>query len=101
MRVDAYAPGTVPPTLAARLLNRAGTSMLDVPVQMSGVTGEMEVALASLAAGEYLLELNAKAESGSAQQMVAFRINNSCQLSAISFRALSRQFSDSELTAES
>jgi len=74
VRVDAYAPGTVPPTLAARLLNRAGTSMLDVPVQMSGVTGEMEVALASLAAGEYLLELNAKAESGSAQQMVAFRI---------------------------
>ena len=34
----------------------------------------MEVALASLAAGEYLLELNAKAESGTAQQMVAFRI---------------------------
>ena len=34
----------------------------------------MELAFASLAAGEYLLELNAKAEAGTAQDMVAFRV---------------------------
>ena len=74
VRVDAYSPGSAPPAIAARLLNRAGTAMLDVPVQMSGVTGEMEIAFASLAAGDYLLELNAKSEAGTSQQMVAFRV---------------------------
>jgi VWFA-related protein len=74
VRVDAYGPGTASPGIAARLLNRAGTGVLDVPVQASGPTGELELALASLAAGEYLLELNAKSEAGSAQQLVAFRV---------------------------
>ena len=49
--------------------------MFDVPVQVSdGGSAEMEVAFASLAAGEYLLELNAKAEAGTAQDIVAFRV---------------------------
>jgi hypothetical protein len=75
VRVDAYAPGTAPPTLTARLLNRAGTPMFDVPVQMSDTGGAaMELVFASLAAGEYLLELNAKAEAGAAQEVVAFRV---------------------------
>jgi hypothetical protein len=74
VRVDAYGPGTAPPEIAARLLNRAGTGVLDMPVQASGATGEVDVALASLAAGEYLLELNAKSEAGTAQQLVAFRV---------------------------
>jgi VWFA-related protein len=75
VRVDAYGPGSVPPALTARLLNRAGTAMFDVPVQVSEVGGaEMELAFASLAAGEYLLELNAKAEAGTAQDIVAFRV---------------------------
>ncbi len=75
VRVDAYGPGSVPPTLTARLLNRAGTAMFDVPVQVSdGGSAEMELAFASLAAGEYLLELNAKAEAGTAQDIVAFRV---------------------------
>ena len=75
MRVDAYAPGTAPPTLAARLLNRAGTPMLDVPVQMSERrAAEMEVAFASLAAGEYLAGAERQGRSRDAQQMVAFRI---------------------------
>jgi VWFA-related protein len=75
VRVDAYGPGTAPPTLTARLLNRAGTPMFDVPVQMSDTgTGEMELLFSSLAAGEYLLELSAKAEAGAVQEMVAFRV---------------------------
>ena len=75
VRVDAYSPGSGAPALTARLLNRAGTAMFDVPVQMSdGGGAEMELAFAALAAGEYLLELNAKADAGSAQDMVAFRI---------------------------
>jgi VWFA-related protein len=75
VRVDAYAPGSAPPALTARLLNRAGTPMFDVPVQMSDTgAAEMELLFASLAAGDYLLELNAKAEAGTAQEVVAFRV---------------------------
>ena len=35
---------------------------------------EMELPFASLAAGEYLLELNAKAGASTAQELVAFRV---------------------------
>jgi VWFA-related protein len=74
VRVDAYAPGSAAPAVTARLLNRAGTPMLDVPVQMSDAGAEMEMSFAALAAGDYLLELSAKAEAGSAQALVAFRV---------------------------
>ena len=68
-------PGDVPPPVTARLLNRAGTAMSDVPVQVSSTgVAEMEVSLAALAGGDYLLEVNAKADAGSAQEIVAFRI---------------------------
>jgi hypothetical protein len=49
--------------------------MSDVPVQVSdGGGAELELSFASLAAGEYLLELSAKADAGSAQEVVAFRV---------------------------
>jgi hypothetical protein len=50
--------------------------MADVPVQQSpGKPAETELALSSFAAGEYLLELNAKSAGGSsAQELIAFRV---------------------------
>jgi len=75
VRVDAYAPGSVPPVVTARLLNRAGTAMFDVPVQAASSGGaELELAFAALAAGDYILELSAKAEAGAAQDVVALRV---------------------------
>jgi hypothetical protein len=75
VRADVYGPGSTPPTVTARLLNRAGTAMNDVPVQVSSTgSPELELAFGSLAAGEYLLELTAKGEGGGAQELVAFRI---------------------------
>ena len=75
VRVEAYGPGSTRPIVTARLLNRAGTSMFDVPVQDSEAgAAELELMFSSLAAGEYLLELNAKAGDSSAQEMVAFRV---------------------------
>jgi hypothetical protein len=76
VRAEAYAPGGETPTVTARLLNRAGQSMADVPVQQSpGKPAETELALSSFAAGEYLLELNAKSAGGSsAQELIAFRV---------------------------
>jgi VWFA-related protein len=75
VRADVYGPGTAPPTVSARLLNRAGAAMNDVPVQVSTTgTPELELSFGSLAPGEYLLELNAKGDGGGVQELIAFRI---------------------------
>lgn len=75
VRIEAYAPGGVVPAITARLLNRAGAAMSDVPVQTpAGRSPEVDLPLAALAAGEYLLELNAKTPTGTAQELIAFRI---------------------------
>jgi VWFA-related protein len=75
VRVDAYGPGGVTPAVTARLLNRAGAAMADIPVQMAGSTATIELTLASLAAAEYILELNAKGDAGSAQELLAFKVD--------------------------
>jgi hypothetical protein len=75
IRLDAYAPGGVVPAMTARLLNRAGVSMSDLPVQMpAGRSPELDLSLSALAAGEYLIEVNAKTPSGTAQELIAFRV---------------------------
>ena len=76
VRVEAYAPGGITPPITARLLNRAGQSMADIPVQQApGHYAELELGLSSFAAGEYLIELNSRSEGGStAQELIAFRI---------------------------
>ena len=49
--------------------------MTDVPVQVSDAgAAEMDLVLASLAAGDYLLELNVKAGANTAQDLIAFRV---------------------------
>ena len=74
IRIDAYAPGGVVPALTARLLNRSGGAMADLPLQANGSTFEAELALSSFGAGEYVIEFTAKAESGTIQETIAFRI---------------------------
>ncbi len=74
IRIDAYAPGGVVPTVTARLLNRSGGAMVDIPLQATGSTFEAELQLSSLGAGEYMIEFTAKAESGTTQETIAFRV---------------------------
>ena len=75
VRFDAYAADTATPGVTAKLLNRAGQPMADVPVQAAaGKPFQIDLPLASLAAGQYVLELDAKTPSGAAQQMIGFRI---------------------------
>jgi hypothetical protein len=74
VRTDAYTPGSVVPAMTARLLNRGGTRMADLPVQAQGSAGEIELPLASLPVGDYLIELNAKTEAGTAQELIAFKV---------------------------
>jgi hypothetical protein len=75
VRVDAYAPGGMQPAVTARLLNRNGDAMNDIPVQMAGPTATIELMLANLAPAEYLLELTAKTEAGSARELLAFKVS--------------------------
>ena len=75
IRVDAYAPGGARPEVTARLLNRAGASMADIPVQANdGKPFQIDFPLASLAAGEYLIQIDGKAPSGSTRQTIAFKV---------------------------
>ncbi len=75
VRFDAFGPGESKPAVTARLLNRGGTPMSDLQLQAaaSGST-HIEVPLAQLAAGDYLLELTAKGDAGSAQELIAFKL---------------------------
>jgi hypothetical protein len=72
IRFDVY--GNATPT--AVLMNRNGQKMADVPVAASPVMGthQIDLSLASIAAGEYLIEITAKGASGEAKELVAIRI---------------------------
>jgi VWFA-related protein len=74
IRIDAYAPGGVVPAVTARLLNRGGGAMADIPLRANGSTFEAELPLSAFGGGEYVIEFTAKAESGTVQDTVAFRV---------------------------
>ena len=49
--------------------------MAELPVQAgAGGLSDIELPLSSLAAGDYLIELNAKTESGTAKELIAFKV---------------------------
>jgi VWFA-related protein len=76
IRFDAYSAGTERPEATAVLLNRAGSKMNDVPVVAApmGGTHQLELLLASIPAGEYLVEITVKGASGEKKELVAFRV---------------------------
>jgi VWFA-related protein len=78
IRVDAYTGGgAARPEVTAKLLNRTGAPMADVPVQAAdGKPFQIDFPLASLAAGEYLIQIDGKTASGAAQQMIAFKVGS-------------------------
>jgi hypothetical protein len=74
--VPAYAAGDTTPALTARLLNRSGQAMLDLTVAPSAVATpdqQIELPLAGLAPGEYIVEVKAAGE-GDVKQLVGFRV---------------------------
>jgi hypothetical protein len=77
VRLAAYAAAGGAPEVTAKLLNRAGQVMSDVPIQAAeGKPLLIDFPLASLAAGEYIIQIDAKAPSGTAQQMLGFRVGS-------------------------
>jgi VWFA-related protein len=75
IRTEAYAPGGAVPALTARLLNRGGGKMADLTVQAGQAGGsDIELPLSALAAGDYLIEVSAKTDTGTAQELIAFKV---------------------------
>jgi hypothetical protein len=51
--------------------------MADVPINAAdGKPFQIDFPLASLAAGEYIIQLNAKGPSGTAQQLIGFKVGS-------------------------
>jgi hypothetical protein len=80
IRLDAYAPGTSPATMTAQLLNQQGVKMSDIPVTAptdGSQTFSIDFPLASLAPGQYLLEITANSEGQKpVSELVAFRLTS-------------------------
>jgi VWFA-related protein len=74
IRVPAYGPGDSPPALSVHLLSRAGQAMseLQAATSASPDVQQIELPLASLAAGEYVLEVKA----GDQKELVGFRVTS-------------------------
>jgi hypothetical protein len=74
IRFEVY--GNATPT--AVLMNRNGNKMADVPVAASPVAGthQIDLSLASIAAGEYLVEITAKGATGEAKELVPLRVGS-------------------------
>ena len=79
VRFEAYAPGTLALTVTARLLNQQGTKMLDLPVTppTEGQSYSIDFPLASLAPGQYLLEITGSSEGHKpVSELIAFRLGS-------------------------
>ena len=76
VRATTYGPGNATVTMTARLLNKQGAKLADIPV--TGAPGEpnlIDLPLSALAPSEYLLELSAATEGHSAvKELIAFRL---------------------------
>jgi VWFA-related protein len=72
IRFDVY--GNATPT--AVLMNRTGQKLSDVPVTAaaSGGTHQIDMGLAAIAAGEYLIEITVKGATGEVKELVPLRI---------------------------
>jgi VWFA-related protein len=76
IRFDAYAAGGEQAQPTAVLLNRAGSKMADVPITaaQAGGTHQINLSLAAIPAGEYLIEITVKSAAGEAKELVPFRV---------------------------
>ncbi|HXI28292.1 MAG TPA: VWA domain-containing protein, partial [Vicinamibacterales bacterium] len=62
------------PVVSARLLNHIGQPLTDLPVVQTAQGSEVTLALGSLGAADYVIEITARRQDQTAQQFVAFRL---------------------------
>jgi hypothetical protein len=79
IRFEAYGPGNSVPEVTAKVLNRGGKAMADLPVrppQGEGHYYQLDLPLAGFASGEYVVEIKAKGPDGEAQELVPVRVTS-------------------------
>jgi hypothetical protein len=80
VRLDAYAPAAAPTTVTAQLLNQQGTKMSDIAVIAptdAMPSYSIDLPLANLAAGQYLLEITGNSEGHKpVSELIAFRLGS-------------------------
>jgi VWFA-related protein len=77
IRFDSYGPGNEVPTPTAALLNNNGQKFTDVPVMAApaGGTHQIDLSLATIPPGEYVIEITIKGATGdTARELVPFRV---------------------------
>ncbi len=76
LRFSVYGPGDSKPVVSCRILNRLGEKMVDLPAPPSadGVLYEIDLPLAGMVSGEYLVEIKAKGADSDATELVPVRI---------------------------
>ena len=77
VRFDSYGPGNEVPVPTAALLNNNGQKFTDIPVAAAaaGGTHQIDMSLATIPAGEYVIEISVKGATGeTAKELVAFRV---------------------------
>jgi VWFA-related protein len=77
IRFNAFGKPDGPLTLSAKLLNKQGQKMSDLPVTAPAIEpqGQVDLPLASLPVGEYLLEVSASSQGEKpSTELVAFRV---------------------------
>jgi len=76
IRVPTYGPGGTMPTLSVHLLNRAGSAMNELHAEPSPKAGEQQIdlSLAALPPGEYVVEIKVGDKDGDATELVGFRV---------------------------
>lgn len=76
VRFDAYGPAGTAPKLAVRLLNRMGESLAAMPEPnpVSGATFDIDLTLAALPPGDYLLEISATAGTDTTKKLLAIKV---------------------------
>jgi hypothetical protein len=77
VRVAAYGAGS--PPVSAHLLNRAGQTMSELtvtPPVAPATDSIVDVPVAGIAPGEYLIELKAAGEGGEAKELVGIRVTS-------------------------
>jgi len=77
VRIQAYGAGG--PKLEAHLLNRAGQPMQELPVTAAEAApggATIDLPLAGIAPGEYVLEIKATGEGGEVKELVGFRVTS-------------------------
>jgi len=77
IRFDSYGPGNDVPVPSAALLNNNGQKFTDVPVTAAtaGGTHQIDMSLATIPPGEYVIEITVKGATGeTAKELIAFRV---------------------------